>query len=179
MLGAQRAAVVASRALRAQRIAAAPDPAALALRLQQEGDPDSLSWRDALWLATVGGARALGLVRGRTALAPPCGRPLALPSTPGPSRAHAGAGPKPHLCRPALLAARLPPVQDRVGTLAPGQQFDALLVDGGCGAAYDLFPQSSPLEQVEKFLCCGDDRHIVQVWVQGRPIKHPGQPPAP
>ncbi|EFN55526.1 hypothetical protein CHLNCDRAFT_8558, partial [Chlorella variabilis] len=108
MLGAQRAAVVASRAL------------PLALRLQQEGDPDSLSWRDALWLATVGGARALGL--------------------------------------------------DRVGTLAPGQQFDALLVDGGCGAAYDLFPQSSPLEQVEKFLCCGDDRHIVQVWVQGRPI---------
>jgi hypothetical protein len=63
MLGAQRAAVVASLALHAQRIAAAPDPAQLALRYQAEGDADVLSWKDALWLATVGGAQALGLVR--------------------------------------------------------------------------------------------------------------------
>lgn len=25
--------------------------------------------------------------------------------------------------------------------------------------------------QVEKFLCLGDDRHIQQVWVQGKPVE--------
>ena len=63
MLGAMRAAVVASRALHIQRIAAAGRPEELALQYQQQpgGDPDVLSWRDALWLATAGGAQAVGL----------------------------------------------------------------------------------------------------------------------
>jgi cytosine/adenosine deaminase-related metal-dependent hydrolase len=69
----------------------------------------------------------------------------------------------------------MPFLQEDVGTLAVGCQFDALLVDGGCGAAYDLFPQNSQLDCIEKFLTLGDDRHIAQVWVQGRPIKHPQQ----
>jgi hypothetical protein len=63
MLGAQRAAVVASLALHAQRIAGSADPAGLALQYQRCGDDEVLSWRGALWLATAGGAQALGLVR--------------------------------------------------------------------------------------------------------------------
>lgn len=44
-------------------------------------------------------------------------------------------------------------------------------------ASFSPIPQpSSPIpaagSQLEKFLCLGDDRHIVQVWVQGRPVKN-------
>lgn len=60
-----------------------------------------------------------------------------------------------------------------MGTLQPGLEFDALLVDGGCGAAYDAFQPCAPEEAVEKFLNLGDDRHVRQVWVQGRPLKDP------
>ncbi|KAL4422640.1 hypothetical protein ABPG75_008837 [Micractinium tetrahymenae] len=126
MLGAQRQAVVASWALHAQAVAAAEKPAELALRYQRQPgrDPDVLSWKDALWLATVGGAQALG-------------------------------------------------IQDRVGTLEAGKEFDALLIDGRSGGAYDVFPSVTPslLQELEKFLCLGDDRHITNVWVQGRPVK--------
>ncbi len=63
MLGAQRHAVVASWALHAHKVASAAKPAELALRYQRQRgrDPDVLSWKDALWLATVGGAQALGI----------------------------------------------------------------------------------------------------------------------
>lgn len=57
-------AVVASWALHAQRIAAAgPGAAELALALQRQPgrDPEVLTWKDALWLATAGGAAALGI----------------------------------------------------------------------------------------------------------------------
>lgn len=126
MLGAQRQAVVASWALHAQKVAAAGKPAELALQHQRQPgrDPDVVNWKDALWLATVGGAKALG-------------------------------------------------IQDSVGTLEVGKELDALLIDGRCGAAYDVFPSVTPhpLQELEKFLCLGDDRHIARVWVQGRPVK--------
>lgn len=63
MLGAQRQAVVASWALHAQKVAAAGKPAELALQHQRQPgrDPDVVNWKDALWLATVGGAKALGI----------------------------------------------------------------------------------------------------------------------
>lgn len=66
MLSAMRAAVLASLALHTQRVAAAPEPAALALQYRTGGRhvtdaPDVLTWRHALWLATMGGAQALGI----------------------------------------------------------------------------------------------------------------------
>ncbi|GAB4822013.1 hypothetical protein N2152v2_009059 [Parachlorella kessleri] len=60
MLSAMRAAVLASKALHMQNILRDGNPMSAALRYQEEGDPDVLTWRDALWLATQGGAEALG-----------------------------------------------------------------------------------------------------------------------
>jgi hypothetical protein len=39
-----------------------------------------------------------------------------------------------------------------VGTLEPDKEFDALLVDGGCGETYDLFPGTPLMEQVGRQL---------------------------
>jgi guanine deaminase len=80
------------------------------------------------------------------------------------------------------------------GNLAPGKQFDALVVD--CGAQpIDLFGGESTLEKFEKFLFLGDDRNIQQVafarrpnltqnlsltvrqvWVDGRCVMRHGEP---
>ncbi len=35
-------------------------------------------------------------------------------------------------------------LQGTVGTLEAGKEFDALLIDGRCGAAYDVFPSVTP-----------------------------------
>jgi guanine deaminase len=80
-----------------------------------------LDWKHALWLATEGGARALGL---------------------GGPRGPAGA-------------------------LEPGHAFDALLIDAGCGAAFDAFEGDELMQLLEKFVHLGDDRHIREVFVQG------------
>lgn len=85
-----------------------------------------LTWEDALWLATAGGAAALGL-------------------------AH------------------------KIGTFAVGMELDALLVDGAVpGGAFDLLHSehvSQPLLLLEHVLNNGDDRNILEVWVQGRRCK--------
>ncbi len=53
--------------LACHRVQRAGDPGSAALRYQQEGDADVLSWREGLWLATLGGAEALGWQVGRWA----------------------------------------------------------------------------------------------------------------
>lgn len=80
-----------------------------------------LTWEDALWLATAGGAAALAL-------------------------------------------------QDKVGHFAVGMEFDALLVDVGlAGGPVDVLDrQDDPLMLLEHFLNNGDDRNIVEVYVQGQ-----------
>jgi len=79
-------------------------------------------WKEALWLATRGGARALAL-------------------------------------------------DEMVGSLEAGKEFDALVIDAGGGAGFDLFPgRDGPLQMLEKFLNNGDDRHIAAVYVQGRRV---------
>lgn len=42
-----------------QNIQRGGDPGSAALHYQQQGDPDVLSWKEGLWLATMGGAEAL------------------------------------------------------------------------------------------------------------------------
>ena len=58
-----------------------------------------------------------------------------------------------------------------VGHLAPGMQFDALVVDphaqDGC---FDLFGWESPEQVAEKFIIAGDDRNISAVFVHGRQV---------
>jgi cytosine/adenosine deaminase-related metal-dependent hydrolase len=58
-----------------------------------------------------------------------------------------------------------------VGSLEAGKEFDALVIDAGGGAGFDLFPgRDGPLQMLEKFLNNGDDRHIAAVYVQGRRV---------
>ena len=83
-------------------------------------DRDAFDYKHAVWLATVGGARCLGL-------------------------------------------------EGRVGRLEVGYAFDACLVD------LAGFRADEPLTRFEKYVHLGDDRHIRQVWVQGRDVT----PPAP
>lgn len=83
-----------------------------------------LTWEDALWLATAGGAAALG-------------------------------------------------IRDKVGCFAVGMEFDALVVDVGVqGAGFEILLEGDkamdPMAMLECFLNNGDDRNIVQVYVQGQ-----------
>jgi len=72
-------------------------------------------------------------------------------------------------------------LSDRTGSFSPGKSFDALLVDvtGDKGAlglwgmeaksGGDSDLKKKKLEEnLERFLFCGDDRHILKVFVQGR-----------
>lgn len=102
--------------VRAAAVAAISNPAVAAAAAAH-----MLTWEDALWLATVGGAEALGL-------------------------------------------------RDKVGCFAVGMEFDALVVDAGVSAGgFELLCDTKdPLVLLESFLNNGDDRNIVQVYVQGR-----------
>jgi hypothetical protein len=70
--------------------------------------------------------------------------------------------------------------QDSVGNLEVGKHFDCLVVD--CGKydpdgvitnalPFDVFPDDSDLDRLEKFVQIGDDRNIKRVFVHGRCIK--------
>lgn len=80
----------------------------------------SYDYKHAFWLATVGGARVLGL-------------------------------------------------DGKVGRLATGYEFDALLLD--LASFQDPLGEDSHATTFEKFLHLGDDRHVEKVWVQGNQVK--------
>ncbi|KXZ46833.1 hypothetical protein GPECTOR_40g567 [Gonium pectorale] len=120
MLSAQRMAVVNSRCLRAHKLAVSGGTT-----VTPEMEKDVITFKEALWLATVGGAQALDLA-------------------------------------------------DRVGTFEEGKEFDALLVDttlGGTDGPFDVFPGEDDLERFEKFINLGDDRNLLEVYVQGVCVK--------
>ena len=113
--------------VQAQESAGSPDAEGRASRARCEGvapgagnpmDRDAFDYKHAVWLATVGGARCLGL-------------------------------------------------EGRVGRLEVGYAFDACLVD------LAGFRADEPLTRFEKYVHLGDDRHIRQVWVQGRDVTPP------
>lgn len=65
-------------------------------------------------------------------------------------------------------------LQDRIGNFAVGKDFDAALVSSSSEAmsAMTAWETDEPVETTfEKFLMTGDDRNIVQVYVQGRRLK--------
>ncbi len=60
-------------------------------------------------------------------------------------------------------------IADRVGTFELGKEFDALLVDtslGGTAGPFDAFAGEDDDQRFEKFINLGDDRNIVEVYVQ-------------
>ncbi|XP_066253550.1 guanine deaminase isoform X2 [Euwallacea similis] len=63
----------------------------------------------------------------------------------------------------------------KIGNFVVGKEFDALIVDLAVEDSYtDYFPQYmeySPLENLQKFIYCGDDRNIVKVFVAGKEVK--------
>lgn len=127
MLASVRNAVIASKALRMAALSADP------FCPPEHADRDLMTWKEALYLATIGGASALGL-------------------------------------------------QERVGNLEVGKQFDCLVVDcGSCRVRgidtnpfpFDVFPDDSTLDRLEKFVQIGDDRNIRHVYIGGRCLKHP------
>ncbi len=129
MLSAQRAAVLNGHALKSAALSRARASLAQDPTGGGGGGADAaaaaaahaISWQDALWLATAGGAAALGL---------------------------AGV----------------------VGCFRTGMSLDALVVDAAPpgGAGPELLPgHQEPLELLEAFLCNGDDRHIMEVYVGG------------
>ena len=61
-------------------------------------------------------------------------------------------------------------IEDSVGTFAVGKAFDALLLDLHSCATFDVFATDTIEDKFQKFCNLGDDRNIVQVWVQGRSV---------
>lgn len=68
---------------------------------------------------------------------------------------------------------------DTVGNFMVGKQFDALVVDpytvnSPIDAAHDAEEAADVLHTFQKFLFLGDDRNIVNIFVNGRQVKSPG-----
>ena len=72
-------------------------------------------------------------------------------------------------------------VQDEVGSLEVGKAFDCLVVD--CGKfspdldkadsgriPYEVFPDDTNLDRLEKYVQLGDDRNIKQVFIAGTQV---------
>jgi len=155
MLSALRSAVVVSRLLKTgvdcyDHDGAASEAGATSGKDSRKRFKDAnLTYQEALYLATVGGAEALGL-------------------------------------------------EDRISRIAVGFEFDALIlcVGGGGGledahaslqsapwsservqhpppltqSRLDVFPTDARVDLLQKFLHCGDDRDISEVWVQGKRV---------
>ena len=62
-------------------------------------------------------------------------------------------------------------MQDSIGQLHEGMQFDALLVDCKSTGTFDVYPSDTLMDQLEKFATVGDDRNIAGVWVKGRRVR--------
>lgn len=58
-----------------------------------------------------------------------------------------------------------------VGTFAKGFAFDALLVDVNANPMLPSLSTASVESLLERFMLCGDDRNIVEAYVQGRRLK--------
>jgi len=68
-------------------------------------------------------------------------------------------------------------IDKEVGNFEVGKEFDALHVDlSSVSSPIDLFPGEDLFQIVQKFILLGDDRNIVQVYVQGKKVKSPVRP---
>ena len=72
-------------------------------------------------------------------------------------------------------------MQKETGSLEVGKAFDCLIIDCGkftldsdransAQLPYEVFPDDTNLDRLEKFVQIGDDRNIRQVYVNGKQI---------
>lgn len=72
-------------------------------------------------------------------------------------------------CLPLPCLRACLPSQDVVGSFEVGKDFDALLVDvHAARSPFDIFDGEDDMQALEKFLNLGDDRNLVEVWVEVR-----------
>ncbi|CAG9762268.1 unnamed protein product [Ceutorhynchus assimilis] len=63
-------------------------------------------------------------------------------------------------------------LDDKVGNFTVGKEFDALIVDMNVeNPQIDCFLECTPMEILQKFVYCGDDRNVVSVFVAGKNVK--------
>jgi guanine deaminase len=113
LLNSSRMAVVASRALEHEAIARKDDCT---------GSDQVLDYRHAFYLATLGGAQALGL-------------------------------------------------EDSIGTLAVGFEFDAIVLSAEVPSPLQVFDTDGVEDIFQKLCVLGDDRNVKSVYVQGCQVK--------
>lgn len=57
------------------------------------------------------------------------------------------------------------------GSITPGKSWDALLVDVNSNRMLPSMSNSSLSNMLERFVMCGDDRNVLQVYIQGKRVK--------
>ncbi|XP_072746241.1 guanine deaminase isoform X2 [Anoplolepis gracilipes] len=63
-------------------------------------------------------------------------------------------------------------IEDKVGNLVPGKEFDTLIIDLNTKSSLlDNFKDYTLEEKLQRFIYSGDDRNIVSVYVKGRKVK--------
>jgi len=63
-------------------------------------------------------------------------------------------------------------IEDKVGNLVPGKEFDALIVDlNAKDSLLDNFKDYTLEENFQRFIYSGDERNIISVYVNGRKVK--------
>lgn len=63
-------------------------------------------------------------------------------------------------------------LDNKIGNFMAGKDFDALIVDVDTDdTEVDYLLPCSPMEILQKFVHCGDDRNIVSVFVAGKLVK--------
>lgn len=68
-------------------------------------------------------------------------------------------------------------IGDKIGNFKVGKHFDALHIDlASSESPVHLFSGEELQDMVEKFIMLGDDRNIIQVFVDGKSVKVPNQP---
>ncbi|KAH0955543.1 hypothetical protein HN011_011283 [Eciton burchellii] len=76
-----------------------------------------------------------------------------------------------------LGSAKALSIDDKVGNLMPGKEFDALIIDLNASSTFvnnskeDKGIQGTLQEKLQRFIYSGDDRNIISVYVKGRNIK--------
>jgi len=63
-------------------------------------------------------------------------------------------------------------IEDKVGNLVPGKEFDALIIDlNAKDSLLDNFKAYTLEENFQRFIYSGDERNIISVYVNGREVK--------
>ncbi|XP_020283668.1 guanine deaminase [Pseudomyrmex gracilis] len=63
-------------------------------------------------------------------------------------------------------------IEDKLGNLMPGKEFDALIIDLNAeGSLLDNFREYTLEEKLQRFIYSGDDRNVISVYIKGKKVK--------